>query len=128
MNRILPVAIAAVLSLSVGAAFAQPPASPTETPDSWQVQAKGHTVCVIRLTGRAAHGGAFRAAIPADCAGGPLPGGVTGWKPTPGGMALVGEDGSTLVNLDRWSESLFVSSGPGAPDLQLARALPNSER
>jgi hypothetical protein len=124
-RNLLAVAASAALSLAATGALAQPPATPSEIPDSWDLQSHGHVVCRLTLSGRATHGGAYGAQIPEACRGA-LPPGAAGWTPTPGGIALVAPDGSVLVNFDRWSESLFVSTSAG-PDLQLARA-PLGER
>jgi hypothetical protein len=122
MNRLAVVVIAAALGLSALPALAQPPAKPNEVADSWQLESKGQILCVLRLTGRPAKGGArYGAEIPADCRAA-LPAGAAGWTPTEGGMALVAADGTALVSFERWSESLFVSTGAGVPDLQLSRA------
>jgi hypothetical protein len=122
MSRIVvTAACAAVASLSCGLAAAQPPASPGAVADAWQLQSRGRVVCTLELYGRAPKGGPYAAEIPSDCRGA-LPPGVVGWKPTPEGIALVARDGAAVVAFERWSESLFVSTGAGAPDLQLARA------
>lgn len=129
MKLIIIGTIAALSGLPPAAALAQSgapakPAEPGQMADSWQLESKGQTLCVVRLSAHAGAGGVYGAQIPASCGAG-LPAGVAGWKPTPEGMALVGADGSPLVTMSRWSESLYVASGPGAPDIQLARAAPH---
>jgi len=127
MSRILLAALlAAGLWLPASVASAQA-ARAGDIADAWLLQAHGQVLCRLTLSGRASHGGPYHANIPADCRSA-LPAGATGWKPTPDGIVLVAADGEVLVAFARWSESLFVSSGPG-PDLQLARApLTHKER
>lgn len=110
----------AILAALAPAAASAGPAVPREMADSWRVESHGHTLCVVRLSDHAGGAGVYGAQIPADC-GTSLPAGVAGWKPTPDGLALVGADGSSILPMDRWSESLYVASGPNAPDLQLSR-------
>lgn len=122
MSRILlATLLAAGLWLPAAGARAQA-IRPGEIADAWLLQSHGKALCHLTLSGRATKAGPYGADIPADCASA-LPAGASGWKPTPDGLALVGADGAVLIAFDRWSESLFVSAGPG-PDLQLARASP----
>lgn len=118
-----PVLIAALAALAPAVAAAQP-AAPREMADSWQLESHGRTLCVLRLSNHAGQDGVYGAQVPADCANA-LPPGVVGWKSTPEGLALVAADGSALVPMRRWSESLYVAYGPDAPDEQLARAVRN---
>jgi hypothetical protein len=121
MSRILLASLlAAGLWLPAAGARAQPPAKPGEIADAWVLQAHGHVLCRLTLSARATKAGRYGADIPADCQSA-LPAGAAGWKPTADGIALVAADGTVLIAFDRWSESLFVSTGSG-PDLQLARA------
>ena len=123
MSRILlALLLATGLWLPAAGARAQA-ARPGEIADAWVLQAHGHVLCRLTLSGRATKAGPYGADIPADCQSA-LPAGAAGWKPTADGIVLVAADGAVLVAFDRWSESLFVSSGPG-PDLQLARASPS---
>jgi hypothetical protein len=123
MKRALFAAAMAAAALA-GAARAQPPpaaATPAGVADSWLVESHGQVLCALRLSNRKTKGGFFGAEVPAEC-GGALPAGVAGWRPTADGVELVGAGGSTVIAFERWSESLFVSTGAGAPDLQLSRA------
>jgi hypothetical protein len=122
MSRILLAATLAAGLWLPAAATAQPPeAKPGEIADAWQLQSHGHVVCRLTLSGRVTRGGHYGAEIPEACREA-LPPGAVGWKPVPDGIALVAADGAVLIAFERWSESLFVAGGPGAPDLQLARA------
>ena len=127
MSRILlATLLAAGLCLPAAVARAQA-ARLGEIADAWVLQTHGHLICRLTLSGRASKAGLYRADIPADCQSA-LPAGAAGWKPTPDGLALVGADGGALITFNRWSESLFVSTGSG-PDLQMARAsLSHKER
>jgi hypothetical protein len=118
MSRTL-LALAAVAGLALPAA-AQP-ARRGDVADAWQLQSHGHTVCRLTLSGRPTRAGPYGADIPEACREA-LPAGAAGWTPIPDGLALVAAYGAVLVAFERWSESLYVSSGAGAPDLQLARA------
>ncbi len=125
MSRILlAAAVAAALWPPLSAAQAQPAGAapkPGDVADAWLLQGRGQIICRLTLSGRATKAGPYGAEIPADCRNA-LPAGAAGWKPIADGIALVAADGSVLVAFERWSESLFVSTGAGAPDLQLARA------
>jgi hypothetical protein len=117
-------AVAAALSFDASLALAQPERArlePGAVADAWLLQSHGRVVCRLTLSSRATKAGPYGAEIPDDCRAA-LPPGATGWKPAADGIALVGADGAVLVAFDRWSESLFVSTGAGAPDLQLSRA------
>jgi hypothetical protein len=112
---------AGVLAQSEQQPAPQPQVRPAEMADSWLLQSQGHTLCTLRLSARAHANGVFGAKDPGDCVA-PAPSGVAGWRPTGKGVDLIGANGATVVSFRRWSESLFVASGPGAPDLQLSRA------
>lgn len=126
MTRILAAAFAAAFALSAGSALAQPPPGPGRMADSWDVESHGQVQCVVRLSSRGGRDGTYRVEIPLDCANSALPDGVSGWRPTPDGMVLVGADGQPLATLNRWSESLYVASG--GRDLALARAIAHGAR
>jgi len=125
MSRILlAAAVAAALWLPVSVASAQPAGAapkPGEVADAWLLESHGQIICRLTLSHRATRAGPYGAEIPADCRGA-LPAGAAGWKPITDGITLVAADGAVLIAFERWSESLFVSTGSGAPDLQLARA------
>jgi hypothetical protein len=119
MTRIL-LAAAAVAALA-GPALAAP-ARPNEMADTWLVQSHGRTLCHIRLSGRPGPNGIYGLRAPPECAD-VLPASVTGWSPTRQGLVLVSSSGAPTLSFRRWSESLYVTSGDGAPDVQLSRAV-----
>jgi hypothetical protein len=94
------------------------PLTPQEAAGGWTVETAGHSICMIRLTAN------FGARADGTC-GETLPAGVTGWKATSDGMALIGADGSVLAPFDRWSNSLFVSHRSSGTDVQLMRGPPD---
>lgn len=113
----------AALALGLGAALAADheagvPLTPQEAAGGWTVESGGHSICMIRLTAN------YGARADRTC-GGALPAGVTGWKTTSDGMALIGADGQVLMPFDRWSNSLFVSRRAAGADVQLMRGPPD---
>jgi len=113
----------AALVMGVGAALAADheagmPLSPQEAAGGWTVETGGHAVCMIRLTVN------FGAQPNGSC-GDALPAGVTGWKATSDGMALISADGQVLAPFNRWSNSLFVSHRSSGTDVQLMRGPPD---
>lgn len=120
MKLVLKASLMATLVVLAPAAALARPAVPREMADAWRVESHGRTLCVVRLSDHASGAGVYGAQVPADC-NNALPAGVAGWKPTDDGLALVGADGSAILPMNRWSESLYVATGPNAPDLQLSR-------
>ncbi|HTX51295.1 MAG TPA: AprI/Inh family metalloprotease inhibitor [Caulobacteraceae bacterium] len=113
----------AALALGLGAALAADheagvPLTPREAVGGWTVESGGHSICMIRLT-------ANYGARPDSACREALPAGVTGWRATSDGMALVGAEGRVLLPFDRWSNSLFVSLGSSGRDVQLMRGPPD---
>jgi hypothetical protein len=113
----------AALGLGLGAALAADheagvPLTPQEAAGGWTVETGGHSICMVRLTAD------YGARADGTCSDA-LPAGVTGWKATSDGMALLGADGQVLVSFGRWSNSLFVSHRSGGTDVQLMRGPPN---
>ncbi len=119
MTRIL--LAAAALAALAGPALAAP-AQPREMADTWLVQSHGRVLCHVRLSGRPGPGGVYGLRAPAGCAD-VLPASVAGWSPTPQGLVLVANSGAPELSFRRWSESLYVTDGDGAPDIQLSRAV-----
>lgn len=120
MKTLLVSALAAAFACCVTPSEAHPNAPIGDLADNWFVQSHGQVVCTVKLSTRGGRGGAHAISIPAAC--GDVLAGVSGWRPTSGGLDLVGADGAPVASFDRWSESLFVASSRGA-DLQLSRAV-----
>ncbi len=99
------------------------PLTPAEAAGAWTVESGGRSICVISLgTGKVSSLG-YEAMVPSTC--GDELSGVAAWAPAPGGMALVGPDGHTVIAFGRWSNSLFVSHRSSGVDIQLKRGGPN---
>jgi hypothetical protein len=100
------------------------PLTPADAAGPWTVETDGHYLCVLTLEKTKVGGSAaFALHAPAAC-GGTLPANVAGWTPSTDGMALVGADGATLVDFNRWSNSLFVSHRSSGVNIQLMRGAP----
>src|SRR5665213_559483 len=130
LHRPLAGAIVAALCLTcplaAGAADNEAgiPLNPRDAAGAWTLQSQGHAICVVRLKAERS-GGAFGLRADPGCAAA-LPAGVSGWRPTADGMAMVGADGTVLIAFGRWSNSLFVSHRSIGDDLQLKRGLPGA--
>jgi hypothetical protein len=99
------------------------PLTPAEAAGGWTVEVGGRGVCMITLTAQKVAGG--YGAKGGTC-GGAIPGAPAAWQPTADGMQLVDASGRTIVALDRWSNSLFVSHRASGVDIQLKRGAPGS--
>ncbi|MGH7022617.1 MAG: AprI/Inh family metalloprotease inhibitor [Caulobacteraceae bacterium] len=118
--------IAACAALLAGSAVAADheagvPLRPAEAAGAWSLQKNGQTLCVLDL-GRRRTGQGYAVRSRGGC-GAALPGQPVAWAPTSDGMKLVGAGGQTVLNLGRWSNSLFVTPPGSGENLQLRRGL-----
>ena len=131
---LLPALLTFALALAAGAALGQsaPPSdpqagAPLEPADAagvWTLSSKGGAICTVTLSGKPTILMKYDASASQACQDAYAMGPVTGWKPTPDGMAFTASDGSTVVAFNRWSNSLLVSKRSSGADLQLTRGPP----